>query len=138
MVLNKKYYLIDLDPNVKYYECKCKIIVDKKNKSENFFDSHMLLLDNFIFIGDSSENNSYTIIKYKFLVSCCLIQVDNYNNKNINIYFNNNIYDNNDIEIFVDFKNYNIAKKVMYLIDKEIKKSKFYEKEKINKFIQSI
>ena len=138
LVLNKKYYLIDLDPNVKYYECKCKIIVDKKNKSENFFDSHMLLLDNFIFIGDSSENNSYTIIKYKFLASCCLIQVDNYNNKNINIYFNNNIYDNNDIEIFVDFKNYNIAKKVIYLIDKEIKKSKFYEKEKINKFIQSI
>ena len=135
--LNKQYYLINLEPNINYYECKCKIILNKVNNNQNFFDAFLLILDNFIFIGDSSVDRSYTIIKYKFLISNCSIQSDEYNNKNINIYINNNIYDDNEIEIFRDFKDYNTSKNIISLLKKEIKRAKFFEKDKIKKFIQS-
>lgn len=136
--VNKQYYLINLDPNILYYECKSKIIINKKNSDENFFDSYLLLLDNFLYIGDSSNDSSYTFIKYKFLISSCSIQIDNYNNKNINIYINNTICNNNEIEILLDFKDYNTSQKIISILEQEIKKAKLFEKDKIKKFIQSL
>ena len=134
--INKQYFLIDLEPDIQYYECKCKMIMNKTD-NENFFDAHLLIFDSFILIGDSSIDNSYTIIKYIFLISSCSIQIDNYNNKNINIYINNNIY-NNNIEICLDFKNYNISNFITNLLQKEIKKAVFFEKDKIRGFIQNL
>jgi hypothetical protein len=43
----------------------------------------------------------------------------------MNIFINNNIYDNNDFEILFDFKDYNTAKNIKGLIQQEIKKAKF-------------
>ena len=136
--VNEQYYLINLDPNILYYECKCKIIINKNNTDENFFDSYLLLLDNFLYIGDSSNDSSYTLIKYKFLISSCSIQIDNYNNKNINLYINNSIYDNNELEILLDFKDYNTSQKIIGILEQEIKKAKLFEKDKIKKFIQNL
>ena len=136
--VNKQYYLINLDPNILYYECKSKIIINKKNSDEDFFDSYLLLLDNFLYIGDSSNDSSYTLIKYKFLISSCSIQIDNYNNKNINLYINNTICNNNEIEILLDFKDYNTSQKIIGILEQEIKKSKLFEKDKIKKFIQNL
>ena len=136
--LNNEYYLADLDSNIKYYDCKCKIIINKIENNANFFDAYLLLLDNFIFIGDSSGNSSITTIKYKFLINSCSIQCDKYNNKNINIYINNNIYDNNDFEILFDFKDFNTTENIHFSIQQEIKRAKFFEKDKIKKFIQDL
>ena len=104
--VNKQYSIINLDSNIRYYDCKCKIVQNKKEMNENFFDSYILFLDNFIYIGDSQDDSRFTTIKYKFLISSCSILIDNYNNKNIIIYIENNIYDNNNFEIFLDFKDY--------------------------------
>ena len=136
--INKEYSVFNLDSSIRYYECKCKIIINKKDINENFFDSYILLLNNFIYIGDSSNDSSYTIIKYKFLLSNCSVLSDNYNNKNIIIIIENNYYDNNNIEIFLDFKDYKSSKFIKSLIDEEIKKSFFYEKDKIKQFFESL
>ena len=138
--LNKQYYLIDLDSNIKYYDSKCKIIKDKYNENDNqeFFCCYLLLYDNFLYIGDSSNNTSYTIIKYKFLINSCSIIVDNYNNKNIVLYISNDINKKNNIEIYLDFKDYNTSKTFKNLIDKEIKNAILYEKGKIKQFIEQL
>ena len=135
---NKQYYLINLDLNILYYDCKCKIIINKINNDESFFDAYLFILDNFIFIGNSSDDGTYTTIIYKFFISNCSIQKDNYNNKNINLYINNNIYDNNNIEILIDFKDFNTSKYVSSIIQQEIKKSIFFEKNEIKKFIKNL
>ena len=138
--LNKQYYLIDLDSNIKYYDSKCKIIKDKNNENGNqeFFCCYLLLYDNFLYIGDSSNNTSYTIIKYKFLINSCSIMVDNYNNKNIVLYISNDINKKNNLEIYLDFKDYNTSKTFKNLIDQEIKNSILYEKGKIKQFIEQL
>ena len=135
---NKQYYLINLDLNILYYDCKCKIIINKMNNDESFFDAYLFILDNFIFIGNSSDVGTYTTIIYKFFISNCSIQKDNYNNKNINLYINNNIYDNNNIKILIDFKDFNTSKYVSSIIQQEIKKSIFFEKNEIKKFIKNL
>ena len=142
--LNTRYYLIDLDTNIKYYNCQCKIIesnnnIDIKQKEDNFFYCYILLYDNFLYIGDSSINSSYTFIKYKFLISDCEIEIDNYNNKNILI----NVVDentnlNNNIQILLDFKDYNTSKNIKSLIEQEKKNSIFYEKSKIKEFLENL
>ena len=141
--LNTRYYLIDLDTNVKYYNCQCKIIecnkIDIKQKENNFFYCYILLYDNFVYIGDSSINSSYTYIKYKFLISDCEIEIDNYNNKNILINVveeNSNL--NNNIQIFLDFKDYNTSKNIKSLIEQEKKNSIFFEKSKIKEFFENL
>ena len=136
--LNKKYFIIDLDSNIKYYSSKCKIIKDKHNDNKEFFYCYLLLYDNFLYIGDSSNNISYTIIKYKFLISSCSIKADNYNNKNIIIYISNGINKPNDIEIFLDFKDFNTSKEIKGLIEQEIKNSILFEKGKIKQFIEHL
>ena len=136
--INHQYDLINLDSDIKYYDCKIKIIVNKIEDDKGFFDGYLLLLDNFLFIGDSSNNSCYITIKYKFFINNCSIQSDEYNNKNMNIFINNNTYDNNDFEILFDFKNYNTAKNIKGLIQQEIKKAKFFEKDKIKNFIQNL
>ena len=112
--------------------------MNKIEDDKGFFDAYLLLLDNFLFIGDSSNNSCYITIKYKFFINNCSIQSDEYNNKNMNIFINNNIYDNNDFEILFDFKDYNTAKNIKGLIQQEIKKAKFFEKDKIKSFIQNL
>ena len=136
--VNNQYYLINLDPNIIYYECKTKIIINKRNNSEDFFDSYLLLLDNFLYIGDSSNDSSYTLIKYKFLISSCSIQIDNYNNKNINIYISNTVCDYNEIEILMDFKDFSTSQKIKNILEQEIKKANFFEKDKIKKFMLNL
>ena len=136
--IKHQYNIINLDSDIKYYECKIKIIVNKTEDDKGFFDAYLLLLDNFLFVGDSSNNSSYITIKYKFFINNCTIQSEEYNNKNMNIIINNNIYDNNDIEILFDFKNYNTAKNIKGIIQQEIKKAKFFEKDKIKNFIQNL
>ena len=140
--LNKQYYLIDLDTNIKYYNCRSKINQDpNQNKdidNKEFSYSYLLLYDNFLYIGDSSNNSNYTIIKYKFLISSCSIVSDNYNNKNIIIYISNEIDKQNNVEIFLDFKDYKTSKDIKNLIEQEIKNSILYEKGKIKGFIEHL
>ena len=141
--LNTRYYLIDLDTIIKYYNCQCKIIecnnTDIKQKENDFFYCHILLYDNFLYIGDSSINSSYTFIKYKFLITDCELEIDNYNNKNILINVvdeNNNL--NNNIQILLDFKDYNTSKNIKNVIEQEKKNSIFYEKSKIKEFFENL
>ena len=136
--LNKQYNLIDLDSNIKYYNSKCKIIKDNNNDNNQFFYCYILLYDNFLYIGDSSINSNYTIIKYKFLVSSCSIISDNFNNKNIILNISNGINKENNIEIFLDFKDYNTSKTIISLIEQEIKNSILYEKGIIKQFIEQM
>ena len=142
MELDKQYYLIEIDSNIKYFDSKCKIIKDKNevndNNTKEFFYCYILLYDNFLYIGDSSNNTSYTTIKYKFLISSCSILVDNYNNKNIVLYISKDLNKNNNIEIYLDFKDYNTSKAFKNLIEQEIKNSIFYEKGKIKQFIEQL
>ena len=142
MELDKQYYLIEIDSNIKYFDSKCKIIKDKNevndNNTKEFFYCYILLYDNFLYIGDSSNNTSYTTIKYKFLISSCSILVDNYNNKNIVLYISKDLNKNNNIEIYLDFKDYNTSKSFKNLIEQEIKNSIFYEKGKIKQFIEQL
>ena len=136
--LNKKYFIIDLDSNIKYFNSKCKIIKDKNIDDKEFFYCYLLLYDNFLYIGDSSNNISYTIIKYKFLISSCSIVSDNYNNKNIILYISNGMNSQSNIEIFLDFKDYNTSKGIKSLIEQEIKNAFLFEKGKIKKFIEHL
>ena len=137
--LNKQYNLIDLDSNIKYYNCQCKIVEYKNNNhNDNFFYCYLLIYDNFLYIGDSSNNTSSTVIKYKFLISSCTIESDHYHNKNIVIYILDDINKQNNIEIYLDFKDYNTSKSIKSLIEQEIKNSKLYEKGKIKKFIENL
>ena len=142
MELDKQYYLIEIDSNIKYFDSKCKIIKDKNevndNNTKEFFYCYILLYDNFLYIGDSSNNTSYTTIKYKFLISSCSILVDNYNNKNIVLYISKDLNKNNNIEIYLDFKDYNTSKAFKNIIEQEIKNSIFYEKDKIKQFIEQL
>ena len=142
MELDKQYYLIEIDSNIKYFDSKCKIIKDKNevndNNTKEFFYCYILLYDNFLYIGDSSNNTSYTTIKYKFLISSCSILVDNYNNKNIVLYISKDLNKNNNIEIYLDFKDYNTSKTFKNIIEQEIKNSIFYEKGKIKQFIEQL
>ena len=144
--LNKQYNLIDLDSNIKYYNCMCKIIKnnyninesDNKNSDSDFFYSYLLIYDNFLYIGDSSNSTSYTIIKYKFLISSSTIKSENYNNKNITIYIMDDLSKQNYIEICLDFKNYNTSKAIKDLIGQEMKNSILFEKGKIKEFFESL
>ena len=138
--LNKQYCLIDLDSNsnIKYYNCRCKINKNQDNDKNEFIYSYLLIYDNFLYIGDSSNNSNYTIIKYKFLISSCSILSDNYNNKNIIIYISNDINKQNNLEIFLDFKDYKTSKNIKSLIEQEIKNSIVFEKGKIKQFIENL
>ena len=137
--LNKKYFIIDLDSNIKYYNSKCKIIKDNKNNdNKEFFYCYLLLYDNFVYIGDSSNNINYTIIKYKFLISSCSIIADKYNNKNIILYISNDISKQNNIEILLDFKDYNTSKGIKHIIEQEIKNSILFEKSKVKQFFEHL
>ena len=138
--LNKQYCLIDLDSNsnIKYYNCRCKINKNQDNDKNEFIYSYLLIYDNFLYIGDSSNNSNYTIIKYKFLISSCSILSDNYNNKNIIICISNDINKQNNLEIFLDFKDYKTSKNIKSLIEQEIKNSILYEKGKIKAFIEHL
>lgn len=140
--LNTRYYLIDLDTNIKYYNCQCKIIECNntiKQKENNFFYCYILFYDNFLYIGDSSINSSYTFIKYKFLISDCEIEIDNYNNKNLLInVVDENTNSNDNIQIFLDFKDYNTSKNIKSLIEQEKRNSIFDEKSKIKDFFEKL
>ena len=145
--LNKQYNLIDLDSNIKYYNCMCKIIKNNGNNNNNnenenndtdFFYSYLLIYDNFLYIGDSSNSTSYTIIKYKFLISSSTIKSENYNNKNITIYIMDDLSKQNYMEICLDFKNYNTSKTIKNLINQEMKNAILFEKGKIKEFFESL
>ena len=136
--LNKQYTLIDLDSNIKYYNCMCKIIINKNSDNSEFFYSYLLIYDNFLYIGDSSNNISHTLIKYKYLISSSSIKAENFNNKNITIYILDDISKQNYIEIYLDFKDYNTSKSIKSLIEQEMKKSLLFEKGKIKDFFESL
>ena len=134
--LNKQYYLVDLDSNIKYYYCRCKINMNNDDKDFSYY--YLLIYDNFLYLGDSSNNSSYTIIKYKFLISSCSIISDNYNNKNMIINISNGLIQENNIQILLDFKDYNTSKSIKQIIDNEMKNSILYEKGKIKDFIEHL
>ena len=136
--LNKKYYLLDIDSNIKYYYCRCKFDKNRNKEDKEFSYCYLLIYDNFLYIGDSSNNSSYTIIKYKFLISSCSIISDNYNNKNMIINIANDTIKENNIEILLDFKDYNTSKSIKQIIDIEMKNSILYEKGKIKEFIEHL
>ena len=76
-----QYPLKDLDSNIKYYNCKCKTIINKNSVHSEFFYIYLLKYNSFLYIGDSSNNISHTLIKNKYLINISSIKAENYNNK---------------------------------------------------------
>ena len=130
--MNKQYFLYDLNSNIKYFSCKCKL--NKNNISNNFFDSTILLYANNIYVGNSSSNPNYTRIVDKYSISNC--SVDN-NEKNVDLYI---IEDGNNecVEINLIFSDFEMRNKFVKSINEEIKSSRQREKIKFKEFLHKL
>lgn len=139
LVIGQKYKLFDLDGNVKYFDCKCKIIKNKNSKINNeFFNANLLLYENFLYIGDSTTEANNTTIINKYLISFCTVTSDDFNNKNIIVLVFYDDNKENNIEINLDFKDYETSKKIKDIIKIEIKKAKKYEIYMFNQFMKGL
>ena len=136
LVINKQYFLYDLNSNIKYYPSKCKINLNQNNSSD-FFDSSLLLYENNIYIGNSSSNPNYTRIIHKYSLSNCSAEKNNNIQRCINLYIIDN-ENNNYVEIQLIFPDSKIDEKIIGILNEEIKLSRIIEKMKFKEFLHKL
>ena len=132
---NEQYLLCDLNSEIKYFSCKCKLN-KKNNSSNNYFDCTILMYENQIYIGNSSSNPNYTRIVDKYQLSNCLLKFSENNKNCINLFFQE---DNNDyIIIELVFSDSELLYQKMSLIKEEINNSMNKEKKKLEDFLNNL
>ena len=135
LIINKQYFLCDFNSDITYFPCKCKINKNQNN-SNNFFESTLLIYENFLYIGNSSSNPNYTRIVDKFSISNCTIGNNNSIQNSVDLYFIDD--DNNYIEIEIIVSEYELVNKITIIINDSIKFSRQKEKEKVKAFLYKL
>ena len=133
LTLNKQYFLLDLNDDVKYYSCQCN---NKKSRS-SFIDCTLLIFNNYLYLGNSSSNPNYTRLINKYSLSNFSIYDSEEINNCVNIYVLED--ESNDISCiqakFCDNKTVDNFKE---FIMKEIKIVKEKEKQKFKDFLKQL
>ena len=135
LVINKQYFLYDLNSKIKYFPCKCKINKNH-NISNNYFDSTLLLYENNIYVGNSSSNPNYTRIIDKYSISNCSLDKNSQNS--VELYIIDNDDTSNYFEINLIFSDYQMAEKIINIVNEEIKLSRQNEKKKFKEFLHKL
>ena len=129
--INEQFLLCDLNPEIKYFSCKCKIPGQK-----NYFDSTILLYENQIYIGNSSSNPNYTRIVSKYHLSDCTIKISENIKNCLDLFFPENKNNYNIVELI--FTDSDIWNKKLFVLKDEIEKSMIQEKKRIEDFLQNL
>ena len=129
--INEQFLLCDLNPEIKYFSCKCKIPGQK-----NYFDSTILLYENQIYIGNSSSNPNYTRIVSKYHLSDCTIKISENIKNCLDLFFPENKNNYNIVELI--FTDSDIWNKKLFVLKDEIEKSMIKEKKRIEDFLQNL
>ena len=135
LIINKQYFLYDLNSKIKYFPCKCKINKNH-NISNNYFDSTLLLYENNLYIGNSSSNPNYTRIIDKYSISNCSLDKNSQNS--VELYIIDNDDSNNYFEINLIFSDYKMAEKIINIVNEEIKLSRQNEKKKFKELLHKL
>ena len=133
--INEQYLLCDLNSNIKYFSCKCKIT--KQNKiSNNYFDCTVLIYENKIYIGNSSSNPNYTRIVNKYHLSDCTLEINENILNCLDLFFPEDKNNYSIVElIFLDLESLN---QKINIINIDIEKSKDKEKKKLEDFLNNL
>ena len=135
LTINKQYFLCDLNSDITYFPCKCKIN-NNLNNSNNYFESTLLIYENLLYIGNSSSNPNYTRIIDKYSLSNCTIENNNSSPNSIDLYI---IDDNNNyIEIEIIVSEYELVNKIIKVVNDKIKFSRQREKAKFKEFLYKL
>ena len=134
LINNKQYFLCDLNTNIKYFSCKCKINKNN-NQSNSYLDSTLLLYENYLYVGNSSSNPNYTRIIDKYSISNCSVESNSSIPNCVDLYI---IGDDHYIEIEVIFANYELFNKMKNIMNEEIKLSRQREKQKFKEFLYKL
>ena len=129
--INEQFLLCDLNPEIKYFSCKCKIPEHK-----NYFDSTILLYENQIYIGNSSSNPNYTRIVSKYHLSDCTIKISENIKNCLDLFFPENKNNYNIVELI--FTDSDIWNKKLFVLKDEIEKSMIKERKRIEDFLQNL
>ena len=138
LIIDRQYFLYDLNTNIKYFPCRCKIITNTNQINSNeFVESSLLIYENNLYIGNSSSNPNYTRITDKYSISNCSIETNNNIQKCINLYIIED-ENNNYVEIQLIFPDIKIYDKIIQILNEEIKLSRQKEKIKFKEFLHKL
>ena len=132
---NEQYLLCDLNSQIKYFSCKCRIN-KQKNNSNNYFDSTVLIYQNQIYFGNSSSNPNYTRIVEKYQISNCSLKFSENIKNCINLFFPED--KNNYIIVELVFSDSELLYQKMNIIKEEINNSLIKEKKKFEDFLYNL
>ena len=133
--VNEQYLLCELNSEIKYFSCKCKIIkTDKPNN--NYFDCTMLIYENQIYIGNSSSNPNYTRIIGKYQLSDCSVKFSQNMLNCIELFFIEN--KNNYVTVELIFPDSEQLNQKICLINEEIGNCIIKEKRKLEDFLKNL
>ena len=132
---NEQYLLCDLNSNIKYFSCKCKIN-KQKNNSNNYFDCTVLIYENQIYFGNSSSNPNYTRLVEKYQISNCSLKFSENIKNGINLFFPED--KSNYIIVELVFSDTELLYQKMNIIKEEINNSLIKEKEKFEDFLYNL
>ena len=132
---NEQYLLCDLNSQIKYFSCKCRIN-KQKNNSNNYFDCTVLIYENQIYFGNSSSNPNYTRIVEKYQISNCSLKFSENIKNCINLFFPED--KNNYIIVELVFSDTELLYQKMNIIKEEINNSLIKEKKKFEDFLYNI
>ena len=135
--MNKQYFLCDLNSDIIYFSCKCKLTTNQKKYNNNYFDCTLLLFENKIYIGNSSSNPNYTRIIDKYSCSNCSVEKNLSVDNCVDLFIANE--ENNDfIEIELIFPESELVNKMINTMNEEIKMSRQREKQKFKEFLHNL
>ncbi len=129
--INEQFLLCDLNAEIKYFSCKCKIPGQKSH-----FDSTILLYENQIYIGNSSSNPNYTRIVNKYNLSDCTMKISENIKNCLDLFFPENFNNYNILELI--FTDSEMLNKHFFDIKDEIEKSMIKEKKKLEDFLNNL
>jgi len=129
--INEQFLLCDLNSEIKYFSCKCKIPGQKSH-----FDSTILLYENQIYIGNSSSNPNYTRIVNKYNLSDCTMKISENIKNCLDLFFSENFNNYNILELI--FTDSEMLNKHFFDIKDEIEKSMIKEKKKLEDFLNNL
>ena len=132
---NEQYLLCDLNSQIKYFSCKCRIN-KQKNNFNNYFDSTVLIYENQIYFGNSSSNPNYTRIVEKYQISNCSLKFSENIKNCINLFFPED--KNNYIIVELVFSDSELLYQKMNIIKEEINNSLIKEKKKFEDFLYNL
>lgn len=135
--MNKQYFLCNLNSDIIFFSCKCKITTNQKKYNNNYFDCTLLLFETRIYIGNSSSNPNYTRLIDKYSCSNCSVEKNLSVENCVDLFIVNE--ENNDyIEIELIFPESDLVNKMINTMNEEIKSSRQKEKKKFKEFLHNL